>query len=80
MTEHTHNPANEPDARKSAQLTSEPGQQYAAVRYRAAGSSPVWFGPFPSLDAVKRFIDDTGVGMAIIELVDPKSDPDTWWF
>ncbi len=53
--------------------------RYITVRNRAAGSSSVHFGPFLSIEAAQAFIKQAGVGMSIIELVGPTTDPETWW-
>lgn len=41
---------------------------FIAVRHRTAGSPSVYFGPFESVDAVRRWAEDNNLGVLILEL------------
>jgi hypothetical protein len=50
------------------------------VKYRAAGSSAVYFGPFENLDALQAWCAEHKMDLMPIALVDPESDENEWWY
>ena len=72
-------PALENDEQPPA-LENDEQPLYVATVHRAFGAPSVYFGTFVSLDALKSWCDTHGLAVSILELTDPNSDPDTWWF
>lgn len=52
---------------------------YIATHRRAFGASTLQWGPFTTLDGLKRWADKHNLTVAIETLIDPHSNPSEWW-
>jgi len=53
--------------------------RWIAVRYRAAGSPNVTWGPFDSLSDAVDWANSQSFHVVLIQLLDPNSPEETWW-